>query len=192
MTMATTETRFQLDLPEDPARRLRGVITLPDPVPAGGAPSVLVVHGFKGFLRWGFFPELQRRIATRGMAAVAFNLSGSGYGSATDELVSVERDGTGRVAIIDLVNGDVRDISATSSPEGVCYQDLGASFATLEDAGGPVTVAFHDEWFAPSGTTTTIAPTSNGVVTVSAAFASFLTRSSLSGEFLLTVTATAT
>ena len=78
--MATTETHFELDHADDPARRIRGVITLPGEVPTGGAPFVLVVHGFKGFLRWGFFPELCRRVAERGLAAVAFNFSGSGAG----------------------------------------------------------------------------------------------------------------
>jgi hypothetical protein len=123
-----------------------------------------------------------------GPEGLTFNFSGSGYGSGSDELVSVERDGTGRAAIIDLGSGDVRDVLATSTPEGVAYLSLGASFATLQDAGGPVTVAFHDEWFVPSGTTVTVAPSTNGAAAVTAAFASFLTRTSVSGELLLTVT----
>ena len=40
-----------------------------------------MLHGFKGFTRWGFFPELSRRIAESGMVAVRFNMSGSGVGS---------------------------------------------------------------------------------------------------------------
>lgn len=48
-------------------------------------------------------------------------------------------------------------------------------------------MAFHDECFVPSGTTITAAPTTNGAVAVSAAFASFLTRTSVSAESLLTV-----
>ncbi len=43
-------------------------------------PAVIVVHGFKGFLSWGFFPELHARLARSGIAAVAINLSGSGVG----------------------------------------------------------------------------------------------------------------
>jgi len=48
-------------------------------------------------------------------------------------------------------------------------------------------VAFHDEWFVPSGTPIAAAATTNGAVAVSAAFASLLTRTSVSGESLLTV-----
>jgi dienelactone hydrolase len=62
---------------EPDGRVIRGVITRP----SEPAPFVLVVHGFKGFLRWGFFPELHRRLAEAGLAAVAFNLSGSGVGA---------------------------------------------------------------------------------------------------------------
>ena len=47
---------------------------------AGPLPSVVVVHGFKGFLRWGFFPELQDRLARAGFMSVALNLSGGGVG----------------------------------------------------------------------------------------------------------------
>ena len=44
------------------------------------APWVLLVHGHRGFMDWSFFPELADRIATAGITAVAFNLSGSGIG----------------------------------------------------------------------------------------------------------------
>jgi len=44
-------------------------------------PHVLVLHGFKGFMDWGFFPELSRRLAAAGLVAVSFNRSGSGIGA---------------------------------------------------------------------------------------------------------------
>ena len=43
-------------------------------------PHVVLVHGFKGFYKWGFFPELAGRIAAAGMVAVRVNLSGCGVG----------------------------------------------------------------------------------------------------------------
>jgi len=122
-----------------------------------------------------------------GPEGIVFNTSGSGYGSASNALVSVERDGTGRVGIIDLDSGKVTEVAATSTPEDVTYLSADASFATLQEAGGPVTVAFHDQSFVPSGITMTIAPSTNGVAAVTAAFASFLTRATVSGESLLTV-----
>ncbi len=51
-------------------------------VRAGGRgsprPAVVVVHGFKGFKDWGFFPPFAERVARAGMTAVTFNMSGSG------------------------------------------------------------------------------------------------------------------
>jgi pimeloyl-ACP methyl ester carboxylesterase len=78
MSAAVVQEPFRLDL--QPGRAIRGVVTRPADRPPGGTPFVLVVHGFKGFLRWGFFPELHRRLAAAGMAAVAYNESGSGVG----------------------------------------------------------------------------------------------------------------
>lgn len=45
-------------------------------------PAVLIVHGFKGFKDWGFFPPLAERLARAGFTAVAFNMSGSGVDAA--------------------------------------------------------------------------------------------------------------
>jgi fermentation-respiration switch protein FrsA (DUF1100 family) len=42
--------------------------------------AVLLCHGFKGFREWGFFPPLARAIASRGHAAVSFDLSRNGVG----------------------------------------------------------------------------------------------------------------
>ncbi|HVS10842.1 MAG TPA: alpha/beta hydrolase [Planctomycetota bacterium] len=70
---------FQIDYEHEPGRLVRGRTVLP-----GGdqpLPWVLIVHGFKGFMDWGFFPELARRLAGRGVATVAFNTSGSGIGA---------------------------------------------------------------------------------------------------------------
>ena len=49
---------------------------------ASARPAVVIVHGFKGFKDWGFFPPLAERIARAGMSAVTFNMSGSGVDAA--------------------------------------------------------------------------------------------------------------
>ncbi len=41
-------------------------------------PTVLVLHGFKGFKDWGMFPVLADRLARSGITAVSYNSSGSG------------------------------------------------------------------------------------------------------------------
>jgi pimeloyl-ACP methyl ester carboxylesterase len=55
---------------------IRGDVRTPDGPPPRSA--VLIVHGFKGFKEWGFFPSLAERAAGAGHAAITFNFSGSG------------------------------------------------------------------------------------------------------------------
>ena len=45
------------------------------------APAVLIMHGFKGFKDWGFFPDISARLAESGYVAVTFNFSKNGIGS---------------------------------------------------------------------------------------------------------------
>lgn len=61
-------------------RRIDGLLDRPAG-PAGAArerPAVVVCHGFKGFMDWGFFPPLAELLASRGFVVVRFNFSGSG------------------------------------------------------------------------------------------------------------------
>lgn len=64
---------------------LHGLVDLPDA--PGERPTVVVCHGFKGFLDWGFFPYLATLLAGRGFVVVRFNLSGTGM-IPGDELVT--------------------------------------------------------------------------------------------------------
>ena len=41
-------------------------------------PAVVLLHGFKGFKSWGFFPPLADRLAKAGFTVVSYNASGSG------------------------------------------------------------------------------------------------------------------
>ncbi len=65
---------FQFALPS--GRVLHGLLDLP--AEPGPRPAVVVCHGFKGFMEWGFFPHLGHLLATRGFTAVRFNFSGGG------------------------------------------------------------------------------------------------------------------
>jgi dienelactone hydrolase len=73
---------FALDGPIAP---LHGLVDLP--AETGERPTVVICHGFKGFMEWGFFPSLAALLAARGFVAVRFNLSGSGMRPG-DELVT--------------------------------------------------------------------------------------------------------
>ena len=64
---------FTLDGPVAP---LHGLVDLP--AEPGERPAVVICHGFKGFMEWGFFPSLAALLAARGFVAVRFNLSGTG------------------------------------------------------------------------------------------------------------------
>ncbi|HVR44346.1 MAG TPA: alpha/beta fold hydrolase [Thermoanaerobaculia bacterium] len=61
---------------------IRGVVEVPD------APRCLfvIVHGFKGFKDWGFFPWISRRVAEVGAAAIRFDMSRSGIGERAREI----------------------------------------------------------------------------------------------------------
>jgi dienelactone hydrolase len=56
------------------------------PTEAGAArPAVVLAHGFKGFMDWGFFPELAERVARSGLIAVAYNASHNGVSARHDD-----------------------------------------------------------------------------------------------------------
>ena len=69
----------------DSGRLLHGLLDLPDK--PGPRPTVVVCHGFKGFMEWGFFPHLAHLLAARGFTVVRFNFSGGGMRPG-EELVS--------------------------------------------------------------------------------------------------------
>ena len=91
--MQHTDTRiFRLVHPDDPRRVIRGRVEGPRGFLEAVAPlpHVLVLHGFKGFMDWGFFPEISRRIASNAMIAVRFNMSGSGIGDDLQNFTDAE------------------------------------------------------------------------------------------------------
>jgi len=70
---------------------LDGLLDLPDPGRfPGPRPAVVLCHGFKGFMEWGFFPHLATLLAERGFAAVRFNVSGSGMRPGEDRVADPE------------------------------------------------------------------------------------------------------
>ncbi|HXO21381.1 MAG TPA: alpha/beta fold hydrolase [Thermoanaerobaculia bacterium] len=80
--MATTSS---FSLPGPSGAPLDGLLDLPEHG-SGPWPAVVICHGFKGFMEWGFFPYLAALLADRGFAAVRFNLSGSGMRPGEDRV----------------------------------------------------------------------------------------------------------
>jgi pimeloyl-ACP methyl ester carboxylesterase len=91
MVESTQQELFTLEHRHDAERRIRLRVEGPHGYQHAprSLPYVLVLHGFKGFMNWGFFPLLSRRLARAGIVAISFNVSGSGIGedleSFTDE-----------------------------------------------------------------------------------------------------------
>jgi len=72
--------RLALVDPTELTRRIGVRIERPRRPARDPAPYVVLCHGFKGFMDWGFFPALSRAIAGAGLVAVSMNASGSGVG----------------------------------------------------------------------------------------------------------------
>lgn len=93
--MSIHEQTFELAWPDEPTRVVRGRALRPGGPQKRPLPAVLVLHGFKGFMDWGFFPLFARGLAESGFLAVVFNAAGSGVGEDLvdfSDLASFERD----------------------------------------------------------------------------------------------------
>jgi uncharacterized protein len=55
------------------------------------APTIIIVHGFKGFKDWGFFPDLGRRLTGSGYATLCFNFSRNGIGSDLNKFTRLDK-----------------------------------------------------------------------------------------------------
>lgn len=67
-------------------------------------PAVILCHGFKGFMEWGFFPPLADLLVARGFATVSFNFSGSGMRPGDERVTDPDAF---RLATF---SGDLRDL----------------------------------------------------------------------------------
>jgi dienelactone hydrolase len=106
--------------------------------PGENRPAVLILHGFKGFKDWGFFPPLAERLALAGFTAVSFNFSGSGVGDG-EEFDELERWGRQRPST-DLE--DVRIVVDYAVSQGAPWVGLvghsrGGGLAILQAARDP-------------------------------------------------------
>lgn len=70
---------------------VRGDVRMPEGAPPRTA--VVVVHGFKGFKDWGFFPWVAQQLAAAGHAVVSFNFSRNGIGSDLESFTELDRFG---------------------------------------------------------------------------------------------------
>lgn len=98
---------------EQPHGLIRGDVRVPEGPPPRTA--VLVVHGFKGYKDWAFFPWLAERLVGDRHAVVSFNMTGSGIGSDPHAFTDLEgfrantysRELSDVAAVLETLAGDL-------------------------------------------------------------------------------------
>lgn len=80
-----------------PGDLIHGEVRIPDGPPPRVA--AVLVHGFRGFMDWGFFPWLADAVAAAGYAVVSFNFSRNGVGGARDRITDLERFGANTLSL---------------------------------------------------------------------------------------------
>lgn len=55
------------------------------------APTIIIMHGFKGFKDWGFFPNLASRMTASGYATVCFNFTRNGIGNDLNNFTELDK-----------------------------------------------------------------------------------------------------
>ena len=89
--------RSSFTLRPRPGDVIRGDIRIPDGPPPRSA--IVVVHGFKGFKDWGFFPYTCEQLAGAGHAVVSFNMSHNGVGEDLLEFTELDRFGANTLSV---------------------------------------------------------------------------------------------
>jgi uncharacterized protein len=90
---------IRLDFTREPRSGdvIRGEVRIPDGPPPRSA--VVVVHGFKGFKDWGFFPFVCDRLASAGHAVVSFNFSRNGVGPGLQDFTELDSFGANTLSL---------------------------------------------------------------------------------------------
>src|SRR5437773_11577735 len=92
---------MQFTILSDEGLPIRGDLDMPPDARA----LVVIVHGFKGFKDWGFFPWLADMLCSDRAAVCRFNMSRSGIGESTEtfERLDLFADDTYSAQVDDLL-----------------------------------------------------------------------------------------
>lgn len=136
-----------------PHGQLRGTLRIPEGPPPRTA--IVLVHGFKGYKDWGFFPWVAEQLVADRHAVVSFNLTGSGIGSDPHVFSDLEafaantysREQSDIARILEVVRGDLLPrppdrlglLGHSRGGAGVVLQAAGATGSDLpSEAASPV------------------------------------------------------
>jgi len=152
---------IHLPFTRDPRRgeTIRGDVRIPDGPPPTSA--VVVVHGFKGFKDWGFFPHLCQHLAAAGHAVVSFNFARNGISSDPMEFTELESFATNtfsleldevRLILDEVLEGDL--LPRAPKKVGLLGHSRGGGQAILAAAEEPrvaalvtwASVSHFDRW----------------------------------------------
>lgn len=135
---ATVTQLDSLRYPGDPDRIVRIRVEGPEPATAAPGPAVIVLHGFKGFMNWGFFPTLSTRLAEAGFTVVSMNASGCGIGedleSFTDNDGFARNGYTRELEDLDLVRDHLATLHVDPKRLAVFGHSRGGGMALLHAA----------------------------------------------------------
>ncbi len=100
MTQGVRGDSMHFTIPSDEGLPIRGDLETPERVRS----LAIVIHGFKGFKDWGFFPWLSQRLMEHRIAVCRFNMSRSGIGEdpETFERLDLFADDTYSTQVADL------------------------------------------------------------------------------------------
>ena len=138
---------FSLQVDQD--RTLNGLVhTAATP---GPRPTIVVCHGFKGFMEWGFFPALAELLCERGFTVVRFNFSGNGMKPGDDLVTAPEafRTATFSQDLEDLL-ALLSALGETVAPGLVDADRLGL-FGHSRGGGTVILAAAHPDWTSSLG-----------------------------------------
>lgn len=138
---------------------VRGEVRIPEGPPPRSA--VVLVHGFRAFRRWGFFPWVAQRLAGAGHAVVSFDFSHNGMGLDTERFTDLEGFGANTLSLeledLRAVVGAVLDgdlLPRQPRRVGLLGHGRGGALAILAAAGEPrisalatwAALSYFDRW----------------------------------------------
>jgi hypothetical protein len=123
-----------------------------------------------------------------GPEGLTFNDSGSGYGSGSNQLVSIEYDDPNQVGIVDLTSGTILNRLVIEKAEDITFLPNRSEFATLTVGANSIDLTYYIESMVSTDESLEVVPGSCGLEAVNTSFGSWFTQTNQADEILILVT----